>query len=180
MPYKLKRMSREVVAEGSALTYCQDEMRLPNGRIEKWDFIHHNRGGGSAIVPVLPDGRILLIRQLRPAVDREFLELPAGAKEAPDEDPKETALRELQEETGYRCGKLTFLTRIMSAPAFLDETTDIFLAEELTKVGEQSLDEAEEIRLCPCEASELKAMIQDGVLQDAKTVVGILTYLLRG
>ena len=78
---ELKRLNRRTVFNGRAIDFCKDTMRLPDGRIEEWDFIHHKKGGGACVVPVLPDGRILLIRQMRPAIDRETLELPAGARD---------------------------------------------------------------------------------------------------
>ena len=63
MEYKLKRLGRELAAPGKALEFYRDDMELPDGKIEKWDFVHHKRGGGACVVPVLPDGRILLIHQ---------------------------------------------------------------------------------------------------------------------
>ena len=68
MEYKIKRLRREKVFGGSALEFMQDLMELPDGKRETWDFVHHRRGGGACVVPVLDDGRILMIRQFRPAV----------------------------------------------------------------------------------------------------------------
>ena len=78
MDYKLKRLNRELASPGKALEFYRDTMELPDGRTEKWDFVHHKKGGGACVVPVLPDGRVLMIHQYRPAVDRETTELPAG------------------------------------------------------------------------------------------------------
>ncbi len=174
MDYQIKRLKRTTIERGSALEYCQDQMLLPNGREESWDFIHHKRGGGAAVVPLLPDGRVLMIRQYRPAIDRETLEIPAGARENPSEDGSITAARELKEETGFEAGKITFLTKLYTAVSWCDETTEVYLAENLTRSGDQELDEAEEIRLVPMERQKLLEMIQNGALQDAKTVAGIL------
>ena len=101
MEYKLKRVGRELVMPGKVIDFYRDTMELPDGRIEKWDYIDHKRGG-ACIVPVLPDGRILMIHQYRPAIDRETLELPAGARDSLQEDTAVTAARELEEENGYR------------------------------------------------------------------------------
>ena len=86
MEYKLKRLGRELAAPGKALEFYRDDMQLPDGKVEKWDFVHHKKGGGACVVPILPDGRILLIHQYRPAVNRETTELPAGAFDAEDPD----------------------------------------------------------------------------------------------
>ncbi len=172
--YQIKRLARVTKERGSALEYCRDTMQLPGGAVEEWDFIHHKRGGGAAVVPLLPDGRILMIRQYRPAIDRETLEIPAGAREKPTECGEVTARRELREETGYCCSHLQFLTKLETAVSWCDETTEIYLADGLSCMEAQQLDEAEEIRLVPMERSRLLEMIFSGELQDAKTVAGIL------
>ena len=176
MAYKLKRLNRRLLRTGSALDFYEDEMQLPSGKTEKWEFVHHRRGGGACVVPVLPDGSILLIRQYRPCIDRESLELPAGAREDPSEDGAHTARRELEEETGFTCGKLRFLARIMTAMSWCDESTEIYLAEELVQTGSRHLDDAEEITGESFSLEELLQMIAEGSLQDAKTVAGILAY----
>ena len=176
MEYKLTRKGRRTVYDGKILTLCEDLMELPDGREERWDFIHHKHGGGACTVPVLADGRILLVRQYRPMVDRETLELPAGAREDPREDGSVTAERELREETGRSAGRLTFLTRIDSMPAWCDESTEIYLAEDLSEPEGQLLDEAEEIRLEAFTLEDLLVRIFRGEIRDGKTVAGILAY----
>ena len=176
MDYKIKRTGRTLAAGGAVLEFYKDDMVLKDGSTAVWDFVHHKKGGGAAVVPVLPDGQILLVRQYRPSVEREMLELPAGAKDFENEDPKAAAARELLEETGYEAGKMTFLTRVKSAPAWCDEETHVYLAEDLTREGDQCLDEAEEIDMAAFPLPELLARIRSGELQDAKTVAGILMY----
>ncbi|MCR5295728.1 MAG: NUDIX hydrolase [Lachnospiraceae bacterium] len=182
MEHRIKRVKRTLLREGSVLNFYRDTMLLRDGSQEEWDFVEHKRGGGACIVPVLPDGRILMVRQYRPSIERETLELPAGAKDSADEEPGLTARRELQEETGYRAGKMTFLCRIKTAAAWCDEETVIFLAEELEKKSGQRLDPAEEICYEAHPLDELKAMIFSGELEDAKTAAGIMAYaaLLAG
>ena len=157
MEYKLKRLGREMAAPGKALEFYRDDMQLPDGRIEKWDFVHHKRGGGACVVPVLPE--------------------PAGAFDAEDPDFAITASRELEEETGYRCGKIRPLIRLDTAIAWCDEKVEVYLAEDLVKSGDQSLDEAEEISMEALTAEEARRKIFAGEIRDAKTVAGILAYL---
>ncbi len=176
MEYRLHRKARTLASSGAVLDFYRDTMVLPDGKEENWDYVCHKKGGGACTVPVLPDGRILLIRQFRPAIDREALELPAGAKDASREDPAVTAARELEEETGYRPGKMTKLAHILTAIAWCNESTDIYLAQDLTRVHGQELDEAEEIGLCPLPLEDLCRKVFSGEIQDAKTVAGIMAY----
>lgn len=177
MDYKLKRTARELASPGKVLEFYRDRMELPDGSVENWDFVHHKRGGGACVVPVLPDGRILMIHQYRPAVNRETTELPAGAFDMEDPDDAITASRELEEETGYRCGKISRLVRLDTAIAWCDEKVEIYLAEDLEKSGGQNLDDAEEIGMEAIPVDELKRRIFAGEIRDAKTVAGILAYL---
>lgn len=179
MNYKIKREKRELVAAGSVFRFYKDTMRLPDGKVEYWDYVDHKKGGGAAVVPVLPDGRILLIRQYRPAVDKETLELPAGAKNAPGEAPETAALRELREETGYGSEKVTKLLHLDTATSWCGETTDVYLAEGCGKEGAQELDEAEEVGIVKMALSDVLDLILSGRLSDSKTVAGILAYACR-
>ena len=174
MEHKLHRTGRELACSGAVLEFYRDAMVLPDGQEQTWDYVHHKKGGGACTVPVLPDGRILLIRQFRPAIDRETLELPAGARDSSGEDPAVTAARELEEETGYRPGRMTKLAHILTAVAWCNESTDIYLARDLEKISSQHLDEAEEIELCSMSLDELCSRIFAGEIQDAKTIIGIL------
>ena len=176
MEYKIRRTDRKLESAGSVLEFYRDTMILPDGTEQKWDYVRHKKGGGACSVPVLADGRILMIRQYRPAIDREALELPAGARDASGEDPEVTAARELEEETGYRPGKMTRLASILTAIAWCNERTDIYLAQDLEKVSEQQLDEAEEIGICAVPLEDLCQKIYAGEIQDAKTVAGIMAY----
>ena len=176
MEYKIRRTDRKLESAGSVLEFYRDTMILPDGTEQKWDYVRHKKGGGACTVPVLADGRILMIRQYRPAIDREALELPAGARDASGEDPAVTAARELEEETGYRPGKMTRLASILTAIAWCNERTDIYLARDLEKVGDQQLDEAEEIEICAVPLEDLCRRIYAGEIQDAKTVAGIMAY----
>jgi len=174
MENKLKRVKRELVYAGSILDIYADYMELPNGKVEKWDFVSH-RKGAAAVVPVLDDGKILLVKQFRFALNRMTLEIPAGSRDSVEEDTLICAKRELEEETGYTSKDFKKLISLKTTVAFCDEMIDVYLARNLI-VGEQKLDEAEDIEIKAFELSELIQMIFSGKLQDSKTVAGILAY----
>ncbi len=176
MDMELKRTDRRLVRAGSALDYYEDEVMLPDGTRQWWEFVHHRKGGGACVVPVLEDGRILLVRQDRPCIGRQTLELPAGARDPEDTDAAQTAARELEEETGYAAGKMKFLAKLMTAPSWCDESTSVYLAENVRPAGGQHLDPAENITMEIYTIEELKAMIAEGEIQDGKTVAGIMAY----
>lgn len=174
MAEKIKRIYRELVYEGSILDIYKDTMDIGNGKTEEWDFVAH-RKGAACIVPVLPDGRILMVRQYRNALERDTIEVPAGARDSVTEDTLVCAVRELEEETGYKSNKVSKLLSLRTTVAFCDEMVDVYLAEDLIP-GEQHLDDAEDIRVEAFELEELLDKIYGGIIQDAKTVAAILAY----
>ena len=170
----LKRIKRELVYKGSILDIYKDTMQLPNGKTEEWDYVAH-RMGAAAVLPVLPDGRIVMVRQYRNALERETLEIPAGCRDSLTEDTLVSASRELEEETGYRSDDISFLISLKTTVAFCNESIDVYLAKNLVK-GEQHLDDAEAIEVEIHSLDELCDMIYKGQLQDSKTVSAILAY----
>lgn len=170
----LKRIKRELVYNGSILDIYKDTMQLPNGKTEEWDYVAH-RMGAAAVLPVLPDGRIVMVRQYRNALERETLEIPAGCRDSLTEDTLVSASRELEEETGYRSDDISFLISLKTTVAFCNESIDVYLAKNLVK-GEQHLDDAEAIEVEIHSLDELCGMIYKGQLQDSKTVSAILAY----
>ena len=134
------------------------------------------RGGGAAAVgPVRGDGKILMVKQYRNAIDRMTLEIPAGSRDSVTEDTRVCAARELEEETGYCSDDLTRILSLKTTVAFCDEFIDVYLAKNL-KPGHQHLDEGEFIDVAAYGVDELCDMIYAGTIQDAKTVAGILAY----
>lgn len=172
MSEEFKRIKRELVAKGHIFDYYHDTMQIPNGNIAVWDFIEHK--GAAAVVPVREDGKLLLVRQYRNALERYTIEIPAGGLN-PGEPTDKAALRELEEETGYHCEKAEFLLSIRTTVAFCNEKIDIYVARELVP-GQQHLDEDEYINVEAYSVEELLNMIYQGKLQDAKTVCAILAY----
>ena len=174
MAEQITRVKRELVHKGAILDIYKDTMELPNGKTEEWDFISH-RKGAAAVVPVREDGKILMVRQYRPSLERETLEIPAGARDSIQEDTKVTAARELEEETGYYSENIDFLISLKTTVAFCDEFVDVYLARNLVKT-EQHLDDAEDIKVEAWDVDALCDLIYSGRMQDAKTVAAILAY----
>ena len=170
---EFKRLKRELVAKGSIIDYYQDTMQIPNGNVAKWDLIDHK--GAAAVVAAREDGKLLMVRQYRNALERETLEIPAGGLNGPDEPTDLAAARELEEETGYRCELPEFLMSIRTTVAFCDEKIDIYVARNLIP-SRQHLDEDEFINVEAYTVDELVDMIYAGKLQDSKTVGAILAY----
>lgn len=168
-----KRLKRDLVAKGVILDYYQDTMQIPNGNTAKWDLIDHK--GAAAVVAVREDGKLLMVRQYRNALERETLEIPAGGLNGRGEPTCDAARRELEEETGYICGSMELLNSIYTTVAFCNEKIDIYLARDL-KAGKQHLDEDEFLNVEAYTLEELKQMIYDCKIQDSKTICGILTY----
>ena len=174
MKHNIKRLKRELVYQGSILDIYADYMQLPDGKTEKWDFVSH-REGAAAVVAVTEDGNLLLVRQYRSALDRETLEIPAGSRDSVTEDTAVCAKRELEEETGWKCGHMEKLLQLKTTVAFCNEFIDVYLATEL-KSGVQKLDEGEEIEIVSMPLADAVQKIYCGEIQDAKTVAGILAY----
>ena len=175
---QVKRVDRTLVANGAIIDYYQDTMALPNGNLAKWDLIDHK--GAAAVVAVRNDGKLLMVHQYRNAPERITVELPAGGRNGREEPTEITAGRELEEETGYTCGKLEFLQSIYTTVAFCNEKIDIYLARNLKTRGEQHLDEDEFINVYKYSFDELKKMVIDGTLDDGKTIALMYKIELMG
>ncbi len=167
-----KRLNREKVYQGAIVGIYKDTMQLKDGSIRHWDFIEHP--GAAAVVAVDDDGRILMVRQYRNALERDTIELPAGGKN-PDEDMLTCALRELEEETGYRAGHCEPLCEIYTTVALMNERIGIFLCTELVPT-QQHLDEGEFLGVERYTLEELTEWILESKIQDSKTVAGLLAY----
>ncbi|MCC8029183.1 MAG: NUDIX hydrolase [Lachnospiraceae bacterium] len=170
----MKRVDRVLKHRGAIVDFYDDVMESPSGHIAHWDYIAH-RKGAAAVVPVLDDGRILMVRQHRNALERETLEIPAGSRDDVNEPRIECAARELEEETGYRAGKLELLITVATTVAFCNELIEIYLATNLTRT-ETHLDEDEFVEVGCYTPEELKEMIFSQKIQDSKTVAAILAY----
>ena len=152
MAETFKRLNRELMYHGVIVDFYKDTVQVPNGNVVEWDFIGHK--GAAAVVPVREDGKLLMVRQYRNALDRETLEIPAGGLNG-EEPTKDAAARELEEETGYQSEDLELLITLRTTVAFCNEKIDIYVARNLKK-GEQHLDEDEFIHAEAYTVEELR------------------------
>jgi len=173
----VKRIKREIVYKGTIVDFCQDTMELPDGTTQMWDLVHH-RKGAAAVVAIDNEGKLVMVKQYRPAIDRESLEIPAGARDSVTEDTKVTALRELEEETGYKANKCELLIKVKSTIAFCDEFIDIYLASDLIKT-KQNLDPEESIDVYHYDIDELVEKVYACEIEDSKTVAAIMAYAYK-
>jgi ADP-ribose pyrophosphatase len=135
-------------------------------------FVRH--GGSVAILPILDDGRVCLIKSRRLTVDETLIEVPAGTRE-PKEPPLDTARRELAEETGFRAGRFEELVSYFPSPGILSERMWIFIARELS-AGEPAREANEEIENLIVSWDEAFQMLDRGEIRDGKTIIALLTF----
>lgn len=171
---RMKRIDRVLKHKGAIVDFYDDVMEAPSGSVAHWDYISH-RSGAAAVLPVMKDGSILMVRQYRNALERETLEIPAGARDNTSEPTAQCAARELEEETGYRAGELELLVTVATTVAFCNEVIEIYLATGLQKTS-QHLDEDEFLEVERFSLEELVGMVLNQQIQDSKTVAAILAY----
>jgi ADP-ribose pyrophosphatase len=147
----------------------RDEVRLPDGQTATREFLRHP--GAVAVVPLLDDGRMVLVRQFRYPVGRTLLEFPAGKLDA-GEDALACAQRELREETGYTAREWAFACEIHNAAAYSSESIWLYFARGL-EPGPQNLDEGEFVEVVAVAPEELDALAARGELPDVKTLIGL-------
>lgn len=167
-----KVLSSKTVYEGTIFGIRLDEVIEPSGVRATRELITHP--GSVVVLPVLPDGRILLIQQYRHAAKQYLWELVAGRIDS-GENPRKAAARELMEETGYRAKRFRVFLDVFPTPGFLEERMFILLAEGLT-AGEAKPEEDEKIISRIYNRKQLEDMIRRGKLRDAKTIAALLYY----
>jgi len=169
---KAKVLRSELLFQGRVFALKRDRVEEPSGLVATREIVVHR--GSSVVLPVLSDGRIVLIRQYRHAAGDYLWELVAGHKE-PGEGFLRGAHRELEEETGYTARKITKLLEIFPSPGLLGEKMEIFLAEGLTK-GKARPEDDEKITQQAVTLREAEEWIRSGKIRDAKSIAGILYY----
>lgn len=165
-------LSHQELYRGKIVNLYVDNIRLPSGVTVIREVVQHP--GGVTAVPVLDDGRLLLIRQFRYPIRKYIFELPAGKLDS-SQPPLETMMRELEEETGYRAGTMEYECSFYTSPGISDEIIHLYTARNLTPVP-QHLEEGEHISVEANSFAECLQKLQDGQIRDGKTILGILWY----
>ncbi len=155
--------------DGRVLNLRVDQVLLEDGTQSTREVVEHR--GAVAIVPMLNNGHVLLVRQYRYPIGKELLEIPAGTLEI-GEDPQTAAERELEEETGYKAEHVTKITEIYMAPGYATEKIHVYLATNLQRSKPQ-LDKDERIEIEPIPFSAALQKVRSGEICDAKTVCGL-------
>ena len=169
MVFEEKTMKSDKLYEGKLLNLRVDTVELPNKKYSKREVVEHP--GGVAVIPITEDNCIVLVKQYRKAVERFLLEIPAGKLEL-NEEPRQTAQRELKEETGFEARKLEYLLEFYTSPGFSNEKIYLFLASDLIE-GETNPDAGELVEVEKYSINDLIKMVERGEIIDSKTIIGI-------
>lgn len=173
-----KILSSKQVFRGRFLKIEQDQVQAPDGRTYVREYILHP--GAAMMIPLLPNGNVVMIHQYRHAVKQVFLEFPAGKRDHGEETIL-TAQRELKEETGYEAKDWKFLTTIHPVIGYSNEHIDLYLARDLT-LAQRQLDHGEFIEVVEVKPEDLMRYVREGKVSDVKTQIGAfwLDKILRG
>ncbi len=161
---------RRVIYRGRKLDLALQPVRLADGTLADREVVVHR--GAVAMVPLLDDGRVVLVRNFRHTVGQTLLEVPAGTLD-PGESPDATAPRELREETGYTAGTVRFLGSWWVSPGILNERMYLYLCTDLTP-GATEHQPDEQLEPVAVDLDAALAMIADGRIDDAKTIIALL------
>lgn len=165
-------MKQRTLLENRRFAVVETTVTRPDGQTASVQFVRHP--GSVAILPILDDGRICLIRNRRLTVDKTLIEIPAGTRE-PNEEPLKTAHRELAEETGYRAGRMEEVVSYYPSPGISSERMHLFVARELTE-GDTAREANEEIENYLVTWEEAMALVESGEIVDGKTILALLLY----
>ncbi|MCL1895767.1 MAG: NUDIX hydrolase [Clostridiales bacterium] len=167
-----KTLSSERIYEGAILNLRRDKVSVKDGRTSHREVVEH--GGGVVILGVTREGKIPMLRQFRKPAEQVMFELPAGKLEK-GEDPKEAALREFREETGYTAGRIRHMSSFYPTVGYSEEILHVYLAEDLTP-GETEFDENESLDIEEYLPEELYSLIDAGGMNDGKSMIALLLY----
>ncbi|WP_408006611.1 NUDIX domain-containing protein [Pseudalkalibacillus sp. A8] len=170
-----KTIDSKVIYNGRIIDLHLEEVELPDGRTSQREVVKHP--GAVAILAITSENKIVLVRQYRKPLNREIIEIPAGKLEK-GEDPEVCALRELEEETGYRSKELTYLQSFYTSPGFADELIHIFFTDQLEQ-GEVQLDQDEFVERMEVTLEEAIRLVNTQDIYDAKTAFAIQYLQLK-
>ena len=166
-----KTLHSECIYDGKILHVYKDDIELPNKEKGMREIIRHI--GGVCVIPITSEGEVICVRQFRYPFGDTIIEIPAGKFDSKNEDHREAALRELREETGCRCEKLTYIGKMYGCPAIIDEVIYMYMAEGL-EIGETDPDEDEFVEVVRFPIEKLYRMVLDGEIKDGKTQLAVL------
>ena len=170
--FEEKTIASDLKYEGRVITLQVDKVMLPNGKTSNREIVKHP--GAVAVMAITEDKKIILVEQYRKALERSIIEIPAGKIE-PGELPEVTARRELEEETGYTTKSLQYIQTFATSPGFADEIIHLYFAENIEKMTEKALlDEDEFVELLYVSLKDMKTLIEDSKIYDAKTAFAYL------
>jgi ADP-ribose pyrophosphatase len=172
-----KTLNSEQIYQGKIIDLQVDEVSLPNGKTSKREIIKHP--GAVAVIALTEEGKIVMVEQYRKALEKSIVEIPAGKLEK-GEEPKKTAERELEEETGYGCKNMKHLISFYTSPGFADELVHLYIAEDIYKMENASgADEDEFVELLEISLQEAQQMIEEQRIYDAKTAYAVQYLQLK-
>ncbi|MDD2484204.1 MAG: NUDIX hydrolase [Eubacteriales bacterium] len=170
MVFEEKTIDSERIYEGKILNLRKDKVHVVGDKTSYREIVEHN--GGVTIAAITDEGCMVMVRQFRKAAEKVVLEAPAGKIDG-EEAPLTAAIRELKEETGYTAGRIEHLTSFYSSIGYSDEKLHLYLATDLLP-GETCFDPSEAIDIYEYPLAELKKMVLNGEIEDAKTIAAIL------
>ncbi|NCJ15003.1 NUDIX domain-containing protein [Staphylococcus pseudintermedius] len=175
MHFEEKTISKESIYKGKIIEVEKHKVSLPNNGTAYREVVKHN--GAVAICALTPDQQVILVKQYRKALEQELLEIPAGKLE-PGEDRESAAMRELEEETGYKAKKLTLIGEVYGTPGFSNEKISVYFADDLVE-GKVNLDEDEFVEKVLYSLDDVKKAVEARTIEDAKTFIAFQHLLLH-
>ena len=167
-----KTIRTKKIFSGNIISVQVDDVLLPNGKESKREIVKHP--GAVAIIPVTKDGNIIFVKQFRKPLERSLIEIPAGKIEE-NEDPEITAVRELEEETGFTTDTLTYVASFYTSPGFADEIIHLYYTDQLRPLTERvEGDEDEFVEIVELSLEEAEQYVRDKKIYDAKTMYALL------
>ncbi|MGS3995430.1 NUDIX hydrolase [Staphylococcus pseudintermedius] len=175
MHFEEKTISKESIYKGKIIEVEKHKVSLPNNETAYREVVKHN--GAVTICALTPDQQVILVKQYRKALEQELLEIPAGKLE-PGEDRESAAMRELEEETGYKAKKLTLIGEVYGTPGFSNEKISVYFADNLVE-GKVNLDEDEFVEKVLYSLDDVKKAVEARTIEDAKTFIAFQHLLLH-
>ncbi|SER15064.1 ADP-ribose pyrophosphatase [Gracilibacillus ureilyticus] len=178
MNFEEKTVHSKKIYDGKVINLQLDEVTLPNGKTSSREIVKHP--GAVAVIAVTENNKVIFVKQYRKALEKTLVEIPAGKMEK-DEPPELTAVRELEEETGYTTEHLSFVTSFYTSPGFADEIIYLYETNQLKLLEEKkALDEDEFVELLELSLTEAEELVRDQQIHDAKTAFAIQYLKSKG